>query len=194
MLAVAAPLLSVRAQSANASKSSATNPKYGNANAGRSSREQQPTKDRFPPLATNLKDPRRRLAVLVDASKVSAAAYTHVSAGFEEIGVPTLTRIFAHDLADDWRAVVEGPGAVEFFRTERFVPVHMQIAADAAHIVQFRDRNKLEAVVFMCTEAERDAFEKYFDRLRGKGVNQYCYDELGLGGRVEEDGRSVSGA
>ena len=82
---------------------------------------------------------------------------------------------------------------MEFFRVEKFIPVSMQMGADANHLFQFRQLNMTQAVCYVCTELERPLFEKYFDRLKGNGFNQYSFDEAGLGTAVVEDGRSTRG-
>ncbi|EAN89073.1 hypothetical protein C3747_13g460 [Trypanosoma cruzi] len=194
-----------------------------------------PVKDRFPPILTNLSDPRRRLAILLDASSVEPRVfYNTVFPAAKKVGVPVLVRIFAVQLSSEWESHVAGSdgakmsgrdlssssGAeagektkicneeqeerttgntsscppVEFFRVERFIPVSMQMEADANHIFDFRLQNKIEAVCFVCTEVDRGVFEGFLPNIAGNGFNQYILDELGMAKEVLEDGRSADGS
>ncbi|EKF32873.1 hypothetical protein MOQ_003267, partial [Trypanosoma cruzi marinkellei] len=196
-----------------------------------------PVKDRFPPILTDLSDPRRRLAILLDASSVEPRVfYNTVLPAAKKVGVPVLVRIFAVQLSSEWESHVAGSdgtqmsgrdlssssGAearekmktnnekekeegrtigntslcppVEFFRVERFIPVSMQMEADANHIFDFRRQNKIEAVCFVCTEVDRGVFEGFLPNIAGNGFNQYVLDELGMAKEVLEDGRSADGS
>ncbi|KEG14593.1 hypothetical protein DQ04_00391150 [Trypanosoma grayi] len=191
-----------------------------------------PVKDRFPPVATDLSDPRRRLALLIDASSVEPRVFHNtIVPAVLKVGVPVLVRLFAVQLSSEWEKVVAGSDAVkktegggsssssnalekdhnatgneveaaevtsgcppaEFFRVERFIPVSMQMEADANHIFDFRRQNKIEAVCFVCSEVDRGVFEGFLANIAGNGFNQYVLDELGMAKEVEEDGRSADG-
>lgn len=178
-----------------------------------------PVKDRFPPLAADLSDPRRRLALLVDASSVEPRVFRNtILPAARKVGVPVLVRLFAVQLSGDWEPLVAGSGGtaansrggsddaalgttgtlpcppVEFFRVERFIPIPMQIEADANHIFDFRQQNKIEAVCFVCGEVDRGVFEGFLPNIAGNGFNQYVLDELGMAKEVLEDGRSADGS
>nr|CCC89735.1 conserved hypothetical protein [Trypanosoma congolense IL3000] len=192
-------------------------------------------KDRYPPVTTDLSDPRRRLALLVDASGVEPRVFRNtILPAALKVGTPVLVRIFAVQLSNEWESLVAGsgsarrapeadatddsPGAdtgsrnsgeaggdvggmtrtwcppVEFFRVERFIPVPMQMEADANHIFDFRQQNKIEAVCFICNEVDRGVFEGFLSNIAGHGFNQYVLDELGMAKEVLEDGRSADGS
>ncbi|RNF27000.1 uncharacterized protein Tco025E_00756 [Trypanosoma conorhini] len=193
-----------------------------------------PVKDRFPPVLTDLSDPRRRLAVLVDASSVEPRVfYNTILPAAKKVGVPVLVRTFAVQLSSEWESHLSGSGAtkkldrdlnssaeaeaadmpeivnggeertigntslytpIEFFRVERFIPVSMQMEADANHIFDFRRQNKIEAVCFVCSEVDRGVFEGFLPNIAGNGFNQYVLDELGMAREVLEDGRSADGS
>lgn len=235
--------------------------------------QETPTKDRMPPSHYNPADPRRRLAVLIDGSRVDAATYaSSIEPAIYQFGVPIIVRVFDTELRDGWLELVEpataaysGAGAntaassdsphanletkrtlgkpfraaeadelkrleerhtaksttpssspnasrrasssstnpmatavlpaIEWFRMDRFIPVNVQMAADAQHIFDFRLGNKVEGVVFVCTESERAArFEKYFARLQGQGFSQLSFDEKGVATSYIEDGREGDGS
>ncbi|AAZ10301.1 uncharacterized protein TEOVI_000844300 [Trypanosoma equiperdum] len=193
-----------------------------------------PVKDRYPPPATDLGDPRRRLAVLVDASSVDPRVFRNtILPAALKVGTPVLIRIFSVQLSSEWEPLVAGSGGtresatstepewktsgtandgreevsgaagsrdsgawcppVEFFRVERFIPVPMQMEADANHIFDFRKQNQIEAVAFVCGEVDRGVFEGFLPNIAGNGFNQYVLDELGMAKEVLEDGRSEDG-
>ncbi|KAG8347282.1 hypothetical protein TRVL_01886 [Trypanosoma vivax] len=182
-----------------------------------------PVKDRYPPVTTDLSDPRRRLALLVDATGVSPRVFRNtVLPAALKVGVPVLVRVFAVQLSGEWESLVAGSGhagcsgtteggsgevvggetsedkgpvcpPVEFFRVERFIPVSMQMEADANHIFDFRQQNKIEAIAFVCSEVDRGLFEGFLSNIAGNGFNQYVLDDLGMAKEVLEDGRSANG-
>ncbi|KAG5486985.1 hypothetical protein CUR178_08413 [Leishmania enriettii] len=249
-----------------------------------------PVKDRFPPVPTDLADPRRRLAVLVDGSNPNlipggcstvdevyrtSALFTTVLPAVLQVGVPVLLRVFAHHLPAAWEPLLAGSSAAhggtacaghnaptdgagrpisliplplpssppsaappttaagdalavpqvqfEYFRVERFIPVAMQIEADARHIYELRHTNKVEAVCYICHEVDRAMFislmeeqrmgsvklEELLHEVTGKGgktgangeraaeaafFNQYVLDEFGMAGELLTDSRSKNGA
>ncbi|KAG5511937.1 hypothetical protein JKF63_07762 [Porcisia hertigi] len=192
-----------------------------------------PVKDRFPPVPTDLADPRRRLAVLVDGSNPNlipgscttadqvyrtSSLFNTVLPAVLQVGVPVLLRIFAHQLPAIWEPLLAGSTAtthgtsasasdsvptdsaghpipillplpplssplssatsasppqaaaaaveeeaavitphiqLDYFRVERFIPLAMQIEADARHLYEFRHTNKLEGVCYVCHEVDR---------------------------------------
>ena len=194
-------------------------------------------KDRFPPVPTDLVDPRRRLAVLVDGSNSNlipdgctsleqiyhrSALFTTVLPAVLQVGVPVLLRVFAHQLPSAWepllagsvssadptaqaegreegegeggvasRAPVAGQGPslvplpvpaasdtatlndalrsrvqIEYFRVERFIPVAMQIEADARHLYELRSLNKVEGVCYVCHEVDRAMYTSLMQEQR----------------------------
>lgn len=246
-----------------------------------------PVKDRFPPVPTDLADPRRRLAVLVDGSNPNlipggcttvdqvyrtSALFTTVLPAVLQVGVPVLLRVFAHQLPAVWEPLLAGSSSAtqggsasashhtptdgagqsislvplplqpssstssstadavivpqvqfEYFRVERFIPVAMQMEADARHLYEFRHTNKVEGVCYVCHEVDRAMFislmeeqrtgsvelEELLREIHGKGrraeakeekataaafFNQYVLDELGMAGELLADSRSKSGA
>ncbi|ORC93370.1 uncharacterized protein TM35_000012470 [Trypanosoma theileri] len=212
-------------------------PKRGNNISGKNG----PVKDRFPPLLTDLSDPRRRLALLVDASSVTPRVFRNtILPAAQKVGVPVIVRVFAVQLSSEWESLVSGNDItkkgniddnnkssssscscvdrgdvndttgteqetgvtstalrcppVEFFRVERFIPISMQMEADANHIFDFRRQNKVEAICFVCGEVDRGVFEGFLTNIAGNGFNQYVLDELGMAKEVLEDGRSANGA
>lgn len=70
--------------------------------------QETPTKDRIPPAHYNPADPRRRLAVLIDGSRVDASTYAAViEPMIYKYGVPVIVRVFDTDLRDGWLELVE---------------------------------------------------------------------------------------
>ncbi|KAK7196839.1 hypothetical protein NESM_000625000 [Novymonas esmeraldas] len=171
-----------------------------------------PVKDRLPPVSTDLADPRRRLAVLIDGTNPhlvpgdcttaeqafrTAALFTTVLPAVLQVGVPVLLRVFAHQLPPTWAPLMAGSAAdgaarsstdqpltllplqtpssssssspqvqLEFFRVERFIPVAMQIEADARHLYEFRATNKVEGVCYVCNEVDRATFTSLMQEQR----------------------------
>lgn len=153
-----------------------------------------PIKDRYPPAAFDPADSRRRLMILVDGSMVSNRSYNEMLPRIVALGQPMLTRVFSHDLKPDWQPDVIGR-RVEWFRVEKFIPIHMQIAADAAHVNRWRRENHTEAFCFMVADAEVEQYAAYFDRPDLDGVNLYCFGEHdGLRKKLEVDGRMGDGS
>ncbi|KPI84193.1 hypothetical protein ABL78_6751 [Leptomonas seymouri] len=236
-----------------------------------------PMKDRVPPVPTDLVDPRRRLAVLVDGSNSnlipggctsmdqlcrSSALFSAVLPAVLQVGVPVLLRVFAHQLPSVWEPLVVGntdyaressstlkssrgtsnahplsliplppppseasssPSAdtaqpriqVEYFRVERFIPIAMQIEADARHLYELRALNKVEGVCYVCHEVDRAMYVSLMqEQRRGSAAlagllqhdrpeataeaaaffNQYVLDELGMADELLIDGRSKDGS
>jgi hypothetical protein len=150
-------------------------------------------KDRYPPRLYDAANPKRRLAVLVDGSMVSAESYTALAGKLAAVGAPIVTRVFDTELKPAWQALVVA-NSVEWFRVEKFIPVHMQMSADAAHVVRYRHQNMVEGVCFVCAESETGFYEQVLERRALKAVNAYCVGSEG--GRSERvvDGRSADGA
>lgn len=251
-------------------------PHHSRGSGGKSfSGGRQPVKDRYPPVTTDLADPRRRLAILVDGTntgllsdggasmtqiQATSALYTNVLAAVQEVGVPVLLRVFAHQLPSAWDGVfaggvagtapppsdqtvggglaalppltlipAAGPSAaasplmmqVEYFRVERFIPIAMQMEADARHLYEFRHMNKVEGVCYVCHEVDRSLYVslmeeqckgsapvvqqllksaeaarggRHGDEAVAMFFNQYLLDELGMASEMPTDGRSKNGA
>ena len=64
-----------------------------------------PVKDRYPPAAYDPADPRRRVCVLVDGQLVSRRSYLEQRAAIEANGAIVLTRVLAHELGNNKRAL-----------------------------------------------------------------------------------------
>ncbi|KPA73422.1 putative mitochondrial hypothetical protein [Leptomonas pyrrhocoris] len=279
-----------------------------------------PVKDRIPPVPTDLVDPRRRLAVLVDGSNLNvisdgctsmeqlyrtSALFSTVLPAVLMVGVPVLLRVFAHQLPSAWEPLIAGnssrfgghhhnssssedaslaerdmdgvegsageeaanggsggnggggegfgmeggaaagspsstrplsliplpapsatPSAlsaqprvqVEYFRVERFIPIAMQLEADARHLYELRSLNKIEGVCYVCHEVDRAMYVSLMEEQRNGSAalagllrhnsgeastaaatpaaffNQYVFDELGMVGELLADGRSKDGS
>jgi hypothetical protein len=276
-----------------------------------------PVKDRLPPVPTDLADPRRRLAVLVDGTnpnlipgecttlahiRRASPLFSTVLPAVLQVGVPVLLRVFAHQLPSAWEPLIAGshntsayrvdgdagndlqgrresssaatavddadadamkaaplqgssspsliplPGPsssssssspvsssssssamqpcmqVEFFRVERFIPVAMQIEADARHLYELRSLNKIEGVCYVCHEVDRAMYVSLMQEQRSGSAalagllhqsdssssssrspgsnsvgtaaffNQYVLDEFGMADEMVIDGRSKDGS
>lgn len=161
---------------------------------GSRTQEYMPTKDRLPPRGYNPEDPRRRLAILVDAHKLTVEKFRKVDPLLEEVGAPILFRFFEYELNPAWREYMTERPSFEWFRVERFIPLHLQMAADANHIARYCRVNKIEGIVYLVSETEKFQYQGYFGRLAGQGLNQYVFDEHGLAAQHLEDGREGDGA
>jgi hypothetical protein len=137
-----------------------------------------PIKDRYPPAAYDPADSRRRLALLIDGEMVSVRSYEAMLPKLNEHGVTLLTRVFAHKLKPDWSQAVLSR-RVEWFRVEKFIPVHMQIAADAGHIARFRADNQMQGVCLLVADAETGQYGAYLDRPELQDVSRFCFGEHG---------------
>ncbi|SYZ62536.1 hypothetical_protein (plasmid) [Leishmania braziliensis MHOM/BR/75/M2904] len=272
--------------SSSSHKHSSVPPRHSRPVGGRG-----PVKDRFPPVPTDLADPRRRLAVLVDGSNPNlipggcttvdqvyrtSALFTTVLPAVLQVGVPVLLRVFAHQLPAVWEPLLAGSSSsaaqggsvsaslnpptdgagkpislipfpppssssasaftaaaigtdvvpqvqLEHFRVERFIPLAMQIEADARHLYEFRHANKVEGVCYVCHEVDRAMYISLMEEQRTGSVelegllreitgksrkvetkerqtaeaaffNQYVLDELGMAGELLADSRSKNGA
>ena len=149
--------------------------------------EPMPTKDRFPPKGYNKLDTRTRLAVLIDASKITPNMYENEllpvlteNATLKKDCLMLLQRLFAHTISVDWKKAF-GPYAQvpEPFTVEAFIPVTMQMTADAYHITEFRSDNKYGGIVFVCGSEDRVAFEMLTERMAGHGMKQLILDSAG---------------
>ncbi|TPP52937.1 hypothetical protein CGC20_27315 [Leishmania donovani] len=171
----------------------------------------------------------------------TSALFTTVLPAVLQVGVPVLLRVFAHQLpapislvplpfqpsssasSSTADAVIVPQVQFEYFRVERFIPVAMQMEADARHLYEFRHTNKVEGVCYVCHEVDRAMYislmeeqrtvsvelEELLREVRGKGrrteakeekaaaaafFNQYVLDELGMAGELLADSRSKNGA
>eukprot|EP00744_Colponema_vietnamica_P023887 GILI01034706.1.p1 GENE.GILI01034706.1~~GILI01034706.1.p1 ORF type:complete len:204 (+),score=29.75 GILI01034706.1:52-663(+) len=62
----------------------------------------------MPPASYNPRDPRRRLAVLIDGSRIDAETYVStIEPALCQYGVPVLVRVFDTELRDAWLGLVE---------------------------------------------------------------------------------------
>jgi hypothetical protein len=153
-----------------------------------------PIKDRYPPAAYDPADMRRRIVVLVDGELVSKRSYDQMLPRIASYGSVILTRVFAHTLKPDWQPDVIAR-KVEWFRVEKFIPVHMQLAADASHVGRFRADNATQGIAMLVNDAETAQYESYFTRPHLDGVNLYCFgDSKGLTKFVNVDGRTADGS
>lgn len=157
--------------------------------------------------------------------------------GIEKVGVPVLFRLFAHRraLPSVWepyclpwkqcQGVAEPSTSaapekatsmiiMQHFEVEPFIPIPMQMEADAEHLFRYRSFNKVEGVCYLVKGAESgvwkeqtEAVAKIWEKPDGTSdagekaemnsdrfFNQYVFDEMGLVSAVCNDGRSSNGA
>jgi len=139
--------------------------------------EPMPTKDRFPPALYNSIDPRRRLACLIDGNTVTPRMYLPlVQSIVKKDSVALLHRVFAHDMTQEWKDAIEETNGYEAFRVETFIPISMQMGADAHHIAEYRNDNKFQGIVYVCAPEDLVRFKKFFPRLAGIGLHQRIVD------------------
>eukprot|EP00760_Papus_ankaliazontas_P008341 PhM_4_TR13735/c0_g1_i1/m.25159 len=138
-------------------------------------------KDRSPHPGTTVNNGKMKAAVLVDASKVNGNLYPGIESTLlrPNVGDLCLRRYFDYEAKPHYRALETSHG-FEWFRVDGFIPVHMQLAADAAHIIEYRKDNLITAIVMVVTESEADAYVKYFDRMKGNGVSLFVAHEKGM--------------
>lgn len=115
---------------------------------------------------------KKRLAVLIDGDFLSVQSYfTKVEPAIkksflmktesqqqqqqQQVAISVLMhRVFSqqHPIRQEWQQVVlNRSGSFESFKVQRFIPIHIQMIADAAHISQLRLQNRVQGIVF-CTE------------------------------------------
>jgi hypothetical protein len=123
-----------------------------------------------------------RLAVLVDAEKVSPSAFMLAEQHIAAVGAPVLLRYFSVDASREW-AAMEQTKKFEHFRVDSFIPVNMQLAADAAHIIDHHKANHADAVAFVVCKAEAAAYEVLLDNFKDSGVALFVFDEEKLRAR-----------
>jgi hypothetical protein len=146
-------------------------------------RVQRFVKDGRPPSAYDASDARPRFAVLIDGDKVSRRTYDERVAphlarlvnGGSFAGV--LHRVFTHDLAPDWHHLVSTLPSWESFRVERFLPLPLQVVADAVHISRLRRRNLIQGVVLVCAAPEVDVYRSRAQKF-GLGESDDSYRGL----------------
>lgn len=104
-------------------------------------------------------DERKRIVVLIDAEHISVHGFFGIvqPALQREFSSAThnvlLHRIFGHSFKRDWQQVlVNREDSFDHVLVERFISLHMQMAADAAHIAQRRLQNKAQGVVLCCAD------------------------------------------
>ena len=136
-------------------------------------------KDRTPHPGTVVNDGKRKLAVLVDASKVNGDIYPYVDDIVKNKGAICLRRYFDYDPKPNWKALETSYG-FEWFRVDGFIPVHMQLAADAAHIIEYRRDNLISGICMVVTTTEAENYAKFYDRLKGNGVSLYVFHEKAI--------------
>lgn len=119
-------------------------------------------------------DDRKRIVVLIDAEHVTVQDFftaiqpvikSNFSSGTHNV---LLHRVFAHNLKRDWQNIVlNREEAFDHFKVERFIAMHMQIVADAAHIAQRRLQNKTQGVVLCCAVPSAPLME---EQLRKRDI------------------------
>lgn len=60
---------------------------------------------------------------------------------------------------------------VEYFRVERFIPIPMQMEADAQHLYDFRFQNKIQGVCYVCHEVDRALYSALMSQQLGRNNN-----------------------
>ena len=196
MASVSLPLLSSPAPACASVACSATQSRgapleqfrFASVGTGRS-RDQTsvPVKDRYPPAKYDPSDTNLRLVVLVDGNLVSWRSVDGLKDAFAKIGRPMLIRMFSHELKKEWHPAIVAK-EVEWFRVEKFIPIHMQIVADAGHVVRYRNDNSTQGLCFVVADVETPQYVEYFSRPELRGVGLYCFGESkGLVKAVEPD-------
>ena len=149
--------------------------------------EPMPIKDRFPPQGYNRLDTRCRLAVLIDASKITPNMYDKEllpvlmsNDSVKKDYLILLQRLFAHEISVDWKRTFPPFDKVpEPFTVESFIPVTMQMTADAYHITEWRSDNKYGGLVFVCASEDRVCFELLTQRMAGHEMKHMILDSAG---------------
>ena len=68
-------------------------------------------------------------------------------------------------------------GPPQFFRVDSFIPINMQLSADAAHIVEFKNENLVTGVVFVVAKDEVPAYETLIENnFLGQQVKMFVVD------------------
>ena len=166
-----------------ASKKADESPNPFHQNRARTS-EPMPTKDRFPPPGYDKSDSRIRLAALIDASKISPELYEKellpvlsTRKAIMKDYVVLLHRIFGHEISSEWKRKFGPENLIpEPFIVESFIPVNMQMAADAYHISEYRSDNRYGGVLYFCGTEDRVSFELLTQRMSGHGMHQLILD------------------
>ena len=143
-------------------------------------------KDRFPYPGTGITDGREKLAVLVDASNVSHDLYPAIETIVDRSGAVCLRRYFEHKPSYGWKNL-EGTHGFEKFRVDSFVPIHIQMIADATHIAEYRELNMLTGVALVVNSSQGDAFAEYHKRLAWHDVKFFIFTENGLHFELSQD-------
>ncbi|KNH07388.1 hypothetical protein XU18_1920 [Perkinsela sp. CCAP 1560/4] len=136
-------------------------------------------KDRVPFPGTSINDGRQKLAVLVDGRNVLPEIYPLVDKAIEGKGLICLRRYFDYSTSAKWKGLQSTYG-FEWFRVDNFVPLHMQIMADALHIAQYKNLNMIDGVILVVTRSQGDAFSEYHKRLAWHNIKFYVFTEAGL--------------
>ena len=90
-----------------------------------------------------------------------------------------LRRYFTRRMDREWKAL-EATKGFEWFRVDSFMPVNVQLAADARHLVDYRKDNWLNAVCFVVSCEEVAPYTVLLENFRGMGVDMYVGDRSGL--------------
>eukprot|EP00760_Papus_ankaliazontas_P028392 PhM_4_TR3675/c0_g3_i1/m.20154 len=158
------------------------------------SSEPLPTKDRFPPVGFNASDHRTRTAVLIDASAVTPEQYALLVPKIQNNDSRTLLlqRVFSTDpMPPLWADAIKaqqqptaaaglvGVGMFERFKVESFMPVHIQMMADARHIAELRRDNRMQGIAVVCGTAEHKQYAAVAERLKGTKIMYVVVDPSG---------------
>ena len=134
-------------------------------------------KDRIPFPGTMTHDGRLKLAILVDAISVSPESYPYIDELVKKKGTICLRRYFDYECRPFWKAL-ENSFSFEWFRVDGFIPIHMQIAADTAHLIEYKKENLISGIVMVVTMDEAEAYSKYYERFKGSGVSLFiCHEK-----------------
>ena len=155
-------------------------------NSAKPSKTPVTMKDRIPLPGTQVHDGKRKLAILADAVKVSSESYPFIDEIVKTKGTVCLRRYFDYESRPPWK-VLEDTFGFEWFRVDGFIPIHMQIISDAAHLIEYHKENLITAVVMVVTQREAEAYSRYFERLKGNGVSVYVCHERALFPTVLEE-------
>jgi hypothetical protein len=97
------------------------------------------------------------MAVLIDATKYHPTEYIRLEPQLRKLGDPVLRRYFVYERSSDWKAFaqMEQPERrPQLFQVDNFMPINIQIAADAVHIAECCDRNQLKGLCFVVGESD----------------------------------------
>ena len=111
---------------------------------------------------TSIAHGKTNLAVFYDASGVTADEAAALDPALEAVtGAVCLRRFFTTEEPAAWTALRAGRG-FELFLVDSFMPVHMQLLADVAHVMDHRKENGAGAVCVVVPDEHVAAYMQAF--------------------------------